>query len=57
MEAAVASSELRYAIKIAVRQGQDKMQRSPPPPFLPLSSVIARSNKSFGQVQRTLLRH
>lgn len=36
LEAAVASSELRYAIKIAVRQGQDKMQRSPPPPFLPL---------------------
>lgn len=60
LEAAVASSELRYAIKIAVRQGRDKMQAEPPPPppFLPLSCYRAsqRPAESFGQVQRTLLR-
>lgn len=61
LEATVASSELRYAIKIAVRQGRDKMQAEPPPPplpFLPLSCYRAsqRPAESFGQVQRTLLR-
>lgn len=60
LEAAVASSELRYAIKIAVRQGRDKMQAEPPPPppFLPLSllsrvptRVLARCNAPCSAVK------
>lgn len=53
LEAAVASSELRYAIKIAVRQGRDKMQAEPPPPppppFLPLSllSRVPTTRREF----------
>lgn len=53
----MASSELRYAIKIAVRQGQDKMQAEPTTTLSSSPPVIARytPTESFGQVQRTLL--